>query len=88
MRKKSIFDEVAKNEAGPTMQYAVAVARGMMHMNDPGIDFDLRSRATMIVRGSVGTRRCAWRIFGGWEAALGVVTTAEALEVEYSLRCA
>ncbi len=34
LRKKSIFDEVAKNEAGPAMRYAVAVARGLIHMND------------------------------------------------------
>ncbi len=34
LRKKSIVDDVAKNEAGPAMRYAVAVTRGMMHMAD------------------------------------------------------
>ncbi len=34
LRKKSIINDVTKNEAGPAMRYAVAVTRGMMHMAD------------------------------------------------------
>jgi len=86
MRNKSIFDEVTNNEAGPAMRYAVAVARGMMHMNDARWD-----RLRLGIEGDNDYYREYWdeevrledvRV---WKA-LSVVSAAEALEMEYSLR--
>ncbi len=38
LRKKSIVDEVAKNEAGPAMRHALAVTRGMIHVADAKVN--------------------------------------------------
>lgn len=68
-RRKSIFDEVVKNETGPLTKYVVAVTRGMREIEDArkdeywyrladGIEGDGENEG----RYSTGMKRFAWRM--------------------------
>lgn len=102
IRKKSVFDEVVKNEVGPALRYAVAVARGMKVLNG------LNATQTHVymwfqrtewdglrvgIEGENGREGDYWNS----EIQLAdvracedsrIVSTADAVETEFSLRCA
>ncbi len=90
LRKKSIVDEVAKNEAGPAMRYAVAVTRGMIDLADAKENGGW-SRLRLGIEGDGDNEGEYWNEevrfedINGWKL-LKVVSSAEALEKEYSLR--
>lgn len=93
LRKKSIIQEVVKNKAGPASQYALAVARAMIRMKcakKHGDWYRLRLGIEEDGNGNEGEFWCE-EISVEDNLALEtfeVVSTAEALEKEYSLRCA
>lgn len=90
LRKKSIFDDVVKNEAGPAMRYALAVARGMVQKSDAEENGNW-SRLRIGIEGDGEGEGAFWNEEVSVEDVyaleqFGVVSTAEAAEGEYSLR--